>query len=308
MRNSIPLFLLKNEPAEKPFPAAGRKRFPFLDRTLHHSAKSLKTLYQQAESAGNSSFISRLHPITKVLSFLYLVVIVSLVSSVRLQMLAAVFIFAGSLFSGINILNVYRKVLLLAFLFGFLVFAPAALNIITPGDTLIPLVTLKKVYTCWIYHIPRQIVITEQGSRSVALLFLRVFNSVSLAFLLAFTTPFPRLLKALRVLYLPNTFLMVIWLTYKFIFILCRTIDETYHALKSRLIGNIRSKAVREIVAGRIFFIYNKAHQNYEQTYAAMLSRGYEGRMMLVENRQLVIKDYFILMLVAAFGALLLII
>jgi len=303
MESRIPSYLLQDEPEAHLNAGSRKKNFPFLDRTLNNAAKSLKTIYLQAESAGRNSLICKLNPVTKVISFLYLIVIVSIVSSVRSQLLISAFVFLLYLLSGISIISVYKKVMILAFLFGFLVFAPAALNVITPGQTLIPLVTFSRPYQFWIYHIPQEISITLPGCKVVSLLFFRVFNSVSLALLLAYSTSFPRMLKAFRVFYVPNTLLMVVWLAYKFIFILCRTIEATYLALKSRLVGTVKNHTLRGIVAGRVFFIYTKAQHNYEQTYSAMLSRGYEGKISLAEEPELVAKDFLILLCIAALGA-----
>lgn len=217
----------------------------------------------------------------------------------------ALFIFAGYLFSGVQLLKVYKKTLVLAFLFGFVVMLPAALNVITPGESLFTLLSFRKESTFWIYHIPEQITVTKQGSLIVALLTARVFNSVSLALLLVHTTSFPRLLKAFRVLWVPRTLLMVVWLAYKFIFILCRTIGDTYQALRSRLTGPVRNQKIREIIAGRVFFIYGKAQRNYEQIYAAMVSRGYSGQIIQMEEHGLKRRDYVTLGVVAVFGTLL---
>jgi cobalt/nickel transport system permease protein len=303
MESKIPSFLLKDEPEDMFLYGSGKKRFPFLDRTISNSAKSLKIMYLQAESAGRNSHLCNLNPVTKVISFIYLIVIISFVSSVLSQFLISCFIFILYLFSSISIIKVYKKVFLLAFLFGFLVSAPAAFNVITPGETLINIITFAKPHDFWIYYIPSEIGITIQGCKIVTLLFLRVFNSISLALLLAYSTSFPRMLKAFRIFFIPNTLLMVVSLAYKFIFILCRTIEETYLALKSRLIRNIESQTVRRIVAGRIFFIYEKAHLNYEQTYSAMISRGYEGKIILVGENKLIAKDFLILLCVVVLGA-----
>jgi energy-coupling factor transporter transmembrane protein EcfT len=74
---------------------------------------------------------------------------------------------------------------------------------------------------------------------------------------------------------------MIISLAYKYIFILSRTIEETYFALKSRLAGNIKSKNIRNLISGRIFFIFKKSGMIYENTYLAMVSRGYDGKVKL---------------------------
>jgi cobalt/nickel transport system permease protein len=170
---------------------------------------------------------------------------------------------------------------LLAFIFGFLVVLPASLNIITPGKIIFNLVTFEKPSHFWIYNIPQNIGFTENGLQVVLLVFLRVLNSVSFALLIVFTTPFSSFIKSFKIIGVPDTFLMIISLAYKYIFILSRTIEETYFALKSRLAGNIKSKNIRNLISGRIFFIFNKSGMIYENTYLAMVSRGYDGKVKL---------------------------
>ena len=303
MGSKIPPFLLTDEPSLRLQDGSGKMRFPSIDQTINNAARSLKTIYLQADSAGRSNVVCNLNPVVKVLSFIYLIVIISFVSAVLSQFYISCFIFFLYLFSGIHIFKVYKNILLLAFLFGFLVSAPAALNVITPGETVITLITLNKPYDFWIYHIPGEIGITIEGCKIVARLFLRVLNSVSLSLLLVYSTSFPRLLKVFRIFYIPHTLLMVVWLAYKFIFILCRTIEETFLAAKSRFIRNISSQTVRKIVAGRIFFIYVKAHLTYEQTYSAMISRGYEGKIKIAGQNKLTGKDFLILLCVVILGA-----
>jgi ribosomal protein S17E len=62
---------------------------------------------------------------------------------------------------------------------------------------------------------------------------------------------------------------MIISLAYKYIYILSRTIEETYFALKSRLAGNVKSKNIRNLISGWIFFILKKSRIIYENTYLA---------------------------------------
>ena len=304
MGSKIPPFLLQKEQHKILPDLSGSPGVPAIDRTVSNAAKSLKTMYIQAESAGNSRTGNDLNPIIKVVSFIYILVIISLVSSIVSQLLLGCLIFLLFVFSGIRISGVYKKILLPAFLFGFLVSVPASLNVITPGDMFYTIFSLEKSYNFWIYHIPGEIGITIQGCKIVARLFLRVFNSVSLSLLLVYSTSFPRMLKAFGVLHIPDTLLMVIWLAYKFIFILCKTVEETFMAVKSRFIGNVKNQVLRTIVAGRLYFLYNKSLLTYEQTYSAMISRGYEGKIILVAENRLRGKDLLILLGVLVIGAL----
>jgi energy-coupling factor transporter transmembrane protein EcfT len=95
---------------------------------------------------------------------------------------------------------------------------------------------------------------------------------------------------------------MIISLAYKYIFILSRTIEETYFALKSRLSGNIKNSNVRELIGGRIFFIFKKSMIIYESTYHAMVSKGYQGKVILHSQKKLTPMDFVSLIVIVVFG------
>ena len=173
---------------------------------------------------------------------------------------------------------------------------------ITPGKLIFQLIGFEKPRQYWIYHIPQNIGFTKEGIEVVTLVFLRVLNSISLSLLIVFTTSFPGFVKSFKLFGVPDAFLMIIMLAYKYIFVLSRTIEETYQAIKSRLIVNLKNKNIKNVVSGRVFFIFRRAGSHYEQTYNAMVSRGYTGKISLQSKRKLGVVDMVSLAVVAALG------
>src|ERR1035437_9254327 len=247
MENKIPSYLLQPGNDQHELANAKVVRLSFLDKTLMNSATAVKSIYVQAENASKENFIQKISPHIKLISLIYLVLIISFVSHHKAQIIITIFI--------------------LAFIFGFIVVLPASLNVITPGKIIFNIITINKPLHFWIYTIPQNIGFTENGLKVVSLIFLRILNSVSLAMLIIFTTSFPSFIKSFKILGVPDTFLMIISLAYKYIFILSRTIEETYFALRSRLSGNIKNSKIRELISGRIFFIFKKSMIIYESTY-----------------------------------------
>jgi cobalt/nickel transport system permease protein len=302
MENKIPSYLL--QPGNDQHELANAKviRLSFLDKTLMNSATAVKSIYVQAENASKENFIQKISPHIKLISLIYLVLIISFVSHHKAQIIITIFIFALFIMARLNIFKVYKKIFFLAFIFGFIVVLPASLNIITPGKIIFNIITINKPLHFWIYTIPQNIGFTENGLKVVSLIFLRILNSVSLAMLIIFTTSFPSFIKSFKILGVPDTFLMIISLAYKYIFILSRTIEETYFALKSRLSGNIKNSKIRELISGRIFFIFKKSMIIYESTYYAMVSRGYQGKVLLHSQKKLTAMDFVTLIIIVAFG------
>lgn len=298
MKDNIPDYLLETSHLNRLH--GKRVKLTFLDRTVVNTAKAVKSIYLQAESAGTDNFIRKINPYVKLVSLICFVVVISIANNLYAQLAASVFILSLFIASRLTISEVYRKIFFLAFIFGFIIVLPASLNVITPGEIVFRVIKLNKSLHFWVYDIPREIGITDNGIRVVLMFFLRVLNSISFALLIVYTTSFPSLLKALKITGVPDTFLMIISLAYKYIFVLSRTIEETYFALKSRLIGNIRDSGIRKLAGGRIFFIYKRSRIIYEGTYNAMVSRGYQGKFKLPVRNHFTSGDIISLVVIAA--------
>jgi len=225
-----------------------------------------------------------------VLFLLFFVVIVSMKRSFFPEIAIVVFVFALAALSRLNLFSFYGRVIFFGFIFGFLIALPSALNIITGGEIVIPIAHLSKPYNFWIYHIPATVGITRQGIEGVAMLTLRVINSLSLSFLVIYTTPFPEIIKALKSLKVPDPFLMIITLAYKYIFIFAQTLEDIYLAKKSKII-EVSAAGARNWVAGRIAFLFRKTQVRCEEVFNGMLARGFSGDVMLYTYRKMTKKD-----------------
>ena len=302
MENKIPQYLYKI--ADYNFNQAKIKsaKLSFLDKTILNSSKAVKSIYLQAENASRDNFIQKINPNIKLISLIYMVIVISVVSNLVTQILITAFILLLFVIARLKIFDVYRKIFILAFVFGFLVILPAALNVITPGKIIINIIKFNKPSHFLIYDIPQNIGFTIKGFQVVSILFLRVLNSVSFALLVVFTTSFPSFIKSFKIFGVPDTFLMIISLAYKYIFILSRTIEETYFAFKSRLTGYIKSSNIRKLIGGRIFFIFRRSMIIYQNTYDAMVSRGYKGKIILHSRRHFTFKDLAVLAIITLAG------
>jgi cobalt/nickel transport system permease protein len=302
MENKIPEYLVQPFDDQNDLSENSRGGLAFIDRTILNSARAAKSIYSQAENASEEYLLQKINPYIKLISLIYFVFIISIASHLKAQITITLFIFSLYLLARLKIFEVFKKIFLLVFIFGFIVVLPASLNIVTPGKIIFNIITFNKPLHFWIYTIPQNIGFTENGFKVVLLVFLRILNSVSFALLIVFTTSFPSFIKSFKILGVPDTFLMIISLAYKYIFILSRTIEETYFALKSRLSGNIRNSKIRELISGRIFFIFKKSMIIYESTYDAMVSRGYQGKIILHSQKKLSSFDFVALSIIVASG------
>jgi energy-coupling factor transporter transmembrane protein EcfT len=165
--------------------------------------------------------------------------------------------------------------------------------VITRGEIILPIVKLPRSYHFWIYHIPAEIGLTREGMYGVTMLTLRVINSLSLSFLVLYTTPFHEVIRAFKVLKVPDSFLMIITLCYKYIFIFSKTVEEMHLAKKSRIVRGLDHAEAREWITSRMAFIFRKSRLRYEEVFKAMLGRGFSDSIKFCGFEKMRMADWF---------------
>jgi energy-coupling factor transporter transmembrane protein EcfT len=180
---------------------------------------------------------------------------------------------------------------------------PSSFNLISKGEVILPVFRLPREYNFWIYNIPSIIGFTAEGLKGMVLLTLRVFNSVSLSFLLINITPFNDIIKGLKMFRIPDSLLMIFTLTYLYIIILSNSVLESYLAMKTRIFGRMKNKEVHPLIVGRINHIFKMSRRHFDKTYQAMLSRGYDGEVVLTEREKFSSIDYLVLTTALAVGS-----
>ena len=287
MENKIPPFLLRDKSHEmQPLTAetkerAGAAKLSFIDNGLKYAAGVIRTGYIQWETASGRGLLQGTDARVKVLFFIFFIVIVSLKREIPAEAAVSAFIFVLVAFSRLRLFAFYRKVLLAGLVFGLAVALPSSLSSISGGHVVFPILTFPRAYDFWIYHIPRDIGVTREGLLGVALLTLRVVNSFSLSLLLISTTPFSELVRALKAFRVPDAVLIMLTLSYKYIFIFARTVEELHLAKRSRIAGEVSGAEGREWIAGRIAFIFRKTRMKCDEVFNAMLGRGFSGVVRL---------------------------
>jgi energy-coupling factor transporter transmembrane protein EcfT len=113
-----------------------------------------------------------------------------------------------------------------------------------------------------------------------------------LVVLLTLTTPWNRLLAALRALAVPRMFVLVLAMAYRYVFHLLNAVTEMYTARKARLVG-----ATTDVGSGRRFVsasagaLFGKSHALAEEVHMAMLSRGYTGNVRTLATSRITARD-----------------
>lgn len=298
----LPDFLLRKEEYQE-FPSFRRTDISFINKTIEKIAGIIQLNSQQLYTSKRKLFLSKISTTTRLIVFFLYMLLVSFSSSIRFELFVGAVILLSNISTSCRLFTLYRRILFFTFLFGFVVALPSSLNVISKGEVIFPVFRLSRELDFWKYHIPQVIGFTVEGLKGMSLLTLRVFNSVSLSFLLINTTPFNDIIKGLKMFRIPDSFLMIITLTYLYIIILSNSVLESYLAMKARIIGRMKNKEVQQLIAGRITHIFKMSRRHFEKTYQAMLSRGYSGEVVLTDRENLSGLDYTVIVVAVGIGS-----
>jgi cobalt/nickel transport system permease protein len=274
-----PGWLLRGEVGLCPCGCVGvRRRGSFVQKTLTGGADLLRQAMYSEDLAAAPGLLQRLDARLKLLGMLVLLVATALVHHipVLLACYAVTLVLAGV--SKLPLGFFLRRVWLFVPIFTGIVVLPATLSVVTPGQV---------VLTLWHWHGAAQ-GFTAQGLTSAGLIIARVATSISLVLLVTLTTPWVKVLAALRSLGVPRIFVLIIGMAYRYVFLLLGTVTDMYQARKARTLGTQKhDRSARQFVSAGTGALLGKAHHLSEEVYLAMVSRGYRGDAHSVQSFRL---------------------
>lgn len=250
----------------------------FIERSIIGASTFLRDSIFAEERALQSGFLQSLDPRVKIISFLLLILRALLTASIP----ALLFLYGLCLFliliSGIGLGFFLKRTWIFIPLFSLFIALPA---IFSPGDAL------------FAGHIlGANIIISRQGIDGALIFIMRVITCVSLVVILNITTRHFDLLKVLRVLKIPQIFVITLGMCYRYIYLFIGIIQNTYLAVKSRVGAGIPYKPGQNIAAWNIVSLWNYSAALNEEVYKAMLSRGYQGETLAWHDFKIRIRDW----------------
>jgi cobalt/nickel transport system permease protein len=147
---------------------------------------------------------------------------------------------------------------------------------------------------------PAHLAPSWNGLAGAVLFVSRVGVSVSLAVLLVVTTPWSDVLKSLRSLRVPQVFILVLSMTYRYIFLFLHTANGILLARKSRVVGRATGGEQRRWITGTMGNLMGRAFKMSNDVYAAMLARGFTGEARTYSTYRMHSADWLGLASVAA--------
>jgi cobalt/nickel transport system permease protein len=126
---------------------------------------------------------------------------------------------------------------------------------------------------------PLQIGVSAPGVWTAIVFVARVGVNVSLAILLVLTTPWADLLKSLHALKVPQVFILVLSMSYRYIFLFLHTLNGMFEARKSRVVARLGGGEDRRWITRSMGALMSRSFKMSNDVYAAMLARGFSGEI-----------------------------
>ena len=249
----------------------------FVERTVESLFQTLESSVLAEELARTRGFLQGLDARVKVAGLGSLVIAAATVH--RLSMLLALFGLAvlTATVSRIPLKILDATVWIPSLAFSGLIALPAIFLVGNSVALTLPLIGLR---------------ITYEGLRSAELLFLRVEAAATFSALIVLTTPWTRVLRALRFFHIPVTVVVILGMTYRYIFLLLRTVQEMFESHRSRLVGELEGAERRRLASATVGVLLTRSFQLSSQIHSAMLARGFHGEVYLLDERSMTGRNF----------------
>jgi energy-coupling factor transporter transmembrane protein EcfT len=121
---------------------------------------------------------------------------------------------------------------------------------------------------------------------------LRVSTSLSLTMLLILTTPWNTVLSALGILRVPDVFILILGMTYRYIYLLLHIANDMFLSRKSRTVGRLTDADARRTLASVSATLLSKSLNLSSEVYLAMQSRGFRGTIVTLKPFRMESRDW----------------
>ena len=245
----------------------------FLESTTLGFAQLFTQAMLSEQTARQRGLLQSLDPRVRVLGLFSLVLAVTLC---RIGAVAALFAVAILLAVSSNVspVTLAKRVWWVVLVFTGVIALPAIF--ITPGAPVGGIAGLT---------------ISEQGLRTAGLLVLRAETAVTFTALLVLCTPWNHVLKALRTLRLPKEAVMMLAMTYRYVFLLVETAGQMFESRRSRTVGALAPAEQRHMAARTAGVLLSKSIDMSNEVYLAMQSRGFSGEVQVLPNLHVTMWD-----------------
>ncbi|HXZ04989.1 MAG TPA: cobalt ECF transporter T component CbiQ [Ktedonobacteraceae bacterium] len=259
----------------------------WLEHTVSGIASSIERAVFTEENARKQGWLQKIDPRAKLGMFLALILAASLSRSFVILCALYAIILAAAYLSQLPFDFFVKRVWLGIPFFAGIVIIPSIFLAGAPYLFQVPLG-------------PIHLGVSIAGLLSAVVFVARVGVCVSLAVLLVLTTPWADLLKSLQAVYVPQVFILLLSMTYRYIFLFLHTANGMFEARKSRTVGRTYGNEHRRWISGSTGYLMNRSFKMSNDVYAAMAARGFTGEIRSYSDYHMTATDW--IALVATIG------
>jgi cobalt/nickel transport system permease protein len=150
-----------------------------------------------------------------------------------------------------------------------------------------------------------ELIITLPGLERFLSIAFKSWLSLQAAIVLASSTPFPELLKAMRALRVPRLLVAVFGLMWRYLFVLA---DEAMRLMRARASRSGESNLAKNRMGGSIAWrarvtggmagnLFLRGFERSDRIYMAMLSRGYDGEVRTFSSQRIGKSSWLVMIL-----------
>lgn len=260
----------------------GKKRGNFVQRTIDSLAGVMERSLYAEQLASSHGVLQTLDPRIKLIGTLLLIATAASARTITVVIALAVVAFGLALLSRIS-LRTLAPIWIGMFVFSGMIGLPALFVVTGPVLATVPWLGWQ---------------ISTTGLRSAAFLILRSEISISLSFILITTTSWTHVIKSLRIFGVPTLVVVILSMTYRYIFLMLQSASDMFEARQSRVIGKLPDHEARRLATATVGVLLSKSFQLSNDVFMAMQSRGFRGEVYILDEFTLRRRDYFVLSMV----------
>ena len=253
-------------------------RKDFIERSIRGTLSFFKEAIFADETASLPGLLQSLDPRIKIVTVLCCLLLVLFTRCLAVLGFLYLLSLILAVISWIRLGFFLKRTWVFIPLFSLLIAIPAMFSFVSPGDP---------VLSAGAFHI------TRHGLMSAGFFIGRVITSVSLVVLLSMTTRHFDLLKALRFFGIPQMFVMVLGICYRYLYLFVEIVENTHRAIRSRVGSGMHHQKGQKVVAWNIAHLWMRSYALNEQVYNAMVSRGFRGEPVTLDHFQTKPRDWF---------------
>ncbi len=262
--------------SKRPAPRSSPSRANTIEEALSGITHTLEQDLFAEEISHRAGLFQSLDARVKVVATLALLISVSLSRSLPVILGVYILVLVLGLLSALPAQTLVKRVWLALPFFTGIIAIPALF--LTPGPPIL--------------RILPNLAVTATGLQTAVFLLARVGTSVSLTLLLVLTTPWNAVLGALNVLRVPDVFVLILGMTYRYIYLLLHAANDMFLSRKSRIVGRLSTSENQRMLAAIGGTLLGRSIALSNDVYLAMQSRGFRGTLVTLKPFKMHRRDW----------------